>query len=165
MRNVMERVEAITKIESLVTRKYQQFLDWLGVPGDRHKPSEVARVVLDFCHDVTNVVEEIKKEKKDKQRRESMIVTQRPPTLPRMKKEMKVTGKDTQGPSIMSELQQKLNRRNTTDNVLIDDIDSRVKSNSRGKQNEDEEDEFLRVLRNDFQNRRLGVRRKGQSLR
>ena len=56
MRNVMERVEAITKIESLVTRKYQQFLDWLGVPGDRHKPSEVARVVLDFCHDATNVM-------------------------------------------------------------------------------------------------------------
>ena len=94
-----------------------------------------------------------------------MIVTQRPPTLPRMKKDLKVTGKEIQGPSIMSELQQKLNRRNTTDNVLVDDIDSRVKSNSRGKQEEDEEDEFLRVLRNDFQNRRLGVRRKGQSLR
>ena len=60
----MERVEAITKIESLVTRKYQQFLEWLGLPGDRHKPSEVARVVLDFCHDVTNVVEEIRKGKK-----------------------------------------------------------------------------------------------------
>ena len=54
-----------------------------------------------------------------------MIVTQRPPRLPRMKKDLKVTGKETQGPSIMSELQQKLNRRNITDN-------SRAKRNNRG---------------------------------
>ena len=163
MKIVMERVEAITKIEDLVKQKYRQFLDWLGV--DRgHKPSEVAKVFMGLCNDVNSVLEEIKKEKEDKKRKESIVVMQRPATIPRVKKHS-VVGKNAEGPNIMSELQQKLNRRHTTDNFPVDDIDNRVGSN-RDKEEDDENEEFLKVLRNDFQNRRLGlgVRRKGQRL-
>ena len=161
MKSVMERVEAITKIEDLVKQKYRQFLDWLGL--DRgHKPNEVAKVFMDLCNDVNSVLEEIKKEKEEKKRKESIVAMQRPPTLPRLKKHS-VAGKNAEGPNIMSELQQKLNRRLTTDNFPIDDIDNRFGSN-KDKEEDDENEEFLKVLRNDFQNKRLGVRRKCQRL-
>ena len=159
MKSVMERVEAITKIEELVKQKYRQFLIWLGV-DEGHKPNEVAKVFMGLCNDVNSVLEEIKKEVEEKKQKESIVAMQRPPTLP---KKHFVTGKNAEGPNIMSELQQKLNRRHTTDNFPIDDIDNRVGSN-RDKIEDDENEEFLKVLRNDFQNRRLGVRRKCQRL-
>ena len=163
MKSVMERVEAITRIEELVTRKYKQFLDWLQVDGAMQKPSEVAKVILSLCNNVNSVLGEIKREKEEKTRRDSMVVMQRPPTLPRMKKHFSVAGKKPEGSNVMSELQEKLNRRNTTDNFQVDDIDGRI-GRHRDEQDDDENDEFLRVLRNDFQNRRLGVRRRGQNL-
>ena len=162
MKSVMERVEAITRIEELVSRKYKQFLDWLQVERAMQKPSEVAKVFLSLCNNVNSVLEEIKREKEEKRRKEAMLVMQRPPTLPRMKKHSSVAGKKTEGSNVMSELQEKLNRRNTTDNFQVDDIDGRI-GRHRDEQDDEENDEFLRVL-NDFQNRRVGVRRRGQHL-
>ena len=162
MKSVMERVEAITKIEDLVKHKYQQFLDWLEVSGGgiRHKPSDVAKVLLCLCNDVNSVLEEIKKENEEKKRKESLMVMQRPPS--RIKKHS-VAGKIPEGSDIMSELQQKLNRRQTRDDFHVDEIDNMDGSN-KYEQEEDENVELLRVLRNDFQNKRSGVRRKGQRL-
>ena len=163
MKSVMERVEAITRIEELVSRKYKQFLAWLQAEGAMQKPSEVAKVFLSLCDNVNSVLEEIKREKEEKRRKESMLVMQRPPTLPRMKKHSSVAGKKPEGSNVMSELQEKLNRRNTTDNFQVDDIDGRIGRHREGQDDDEENDEFLRVL-NDFQNRRVGVRRRGQHL-
>ena len=153
MRDVMERIQSIIQIETLVMRKYNNFLGWLGLEGRTLKPKDVFKVIHEFCQEVITIVEYIRKETK---RKESKVSPPSPSASTGARKLSVATCQDrvdgspgAPGPGVLSELQQVLSRR-------------RGDAEDRGEEDDQMggEDEFLRVLTADFKNRRKGVRRK-----
>ena len=148
MKAVMESVEALNKIETLVSIKYQQFLTWLGVEGDiKCKPEEVANVIIDLCEDVNNVIKEIKEEKQKEQEKEisrklSVSEGNDADHQEDIQEELKV--------ELQDELQEKLQKRKRMDNALFKD-----KNTTRDIEEDDGQDELTRIM-SDFKNRRSG---------
>ena len=147
MKAVMESVEALNKIETLVSIKYQQFLTWLGVEGDKCKPEEVANVIINLCEDVNNVIKEIKEEKQKEQEKEisrklSVSEGNDADHQEDIQEELKV--------ELQDELQEKLQKRKRMDNALFKD-----KNTTRDIEEDDGQDELTRIM-SDFKNRRSG---------
>ena len=147
MKAVMESVEALNKIETLVSIKYQQFLTWLGVEGDKCTPEEVANVIIDLCEDVNNVIKEIKEEKQKEQEKEisrklSVSEGNDADHQEDIQEELKV--------ELQDELQEKLQKRKRMDNALFKD-----KNTTRDIEEDDGQDELTRIM-SDFKNRRSG---------
>ena len=149
---VMESVEALTKVEALVTIKYQHFLNWLGVDGDKCMPEEAAKVIIDLCEEVNNVIGEITEEKQRNQKEEpprfDTILTETENNTDPKEEIQEVLEEELQ-----DELQEKLRKRNRMDNVNFEE-------STIDKEKDDEPDELTRFMR-DFKNRRSG--RKGQN--
>ena len=151
LKAVMESVEALTKIEALVSIKYQQFLTWLGLEGDKCKPEEVAKVIIDLCKDVNNVIEEIREEKQKEEKKEisrklSVSEGNDADHQEDIQEELKV--------ELQDELQEKLQKRTTNYNALFKD-----KYTTSEIEEDDEQDELTRIM-SDFKNRRSGRKAK-----
>ena len=151
LKAVMESVEALTKIEALVSIKYQQFLTWLGLEGDKCKPEEVAKVIIDLCKDVNNVIEEIREEKQKEEKKEisrklSVSEENDADHQEDIQEELKV--------ELQDELKEKLQNRTKNYNALFKD-----KYTTSEIEEDDEQDELTRIM-SDFKNRRSGRKAK-----
>ena len=151
LKAVMESVEALTKIEALVSIKYQQFLTWLGLEGDKCKPEEVAKVIIDLCKDVNNVIEEIREEKQKEEKKEisrklSVSEGNDADFQEDIQEELKI--------DLQDELQEKLQNRTKNYNALFKD-----KYTTSEIEEDDEQDELTRIM-SDFKNRRSGRKAK-----
>ena len=132
IRQVMDIVAAIVKIEKLVNCKYKQFLKYMGLTSDDPKPEELFKVILDFCNEVNSIVNVLKKELEDSNKKKEAYTDS--VDSPRVKQKQSFI--DAQRPTVMNELQMALAKRNST----------KIQQEENGK----DEDELFRVLTSDF---------------
>ena len=150
MREVTERVATIIKIEALVSAKYQQFLQWLGLPSDKYKPRETFQSILDFCNEVNEVIEQLKEGKKKKLGDEVDSVRKT------SNRKHKPSVFQADRPTVLLELQQALNKRRS-----VEDVNMNKEVTKDSNDNDDgTEDELFKCLTSDFKNRRRGIRKK-----
>ena len=155
IKQVMSIVAALVKIEELVMIKYDEFLQYLGYSTDKPQPSELFKALFDFCNEVNPIVEDILKEKQEKQKKEMIDSVDSP-----IKKSSSIAKKqsviEARRPTHMLELEQALQKRRST-GLASKDINEAVKCVER-----DSEDleSFLSSSTDYFKHRRRAVRAK-----
>ena len=137
IRQVMDIVAAIVKIEQLVNYKYKQFIKYLGLTIDNPKPEDLFKIILDFCNEVNSTVSVLSREleEESKKKQLSKDAVDSPKNNPNLRQKQSFI--DAGRPTVMNELQQALAKRNTT------------KIQQKETENE-ENDELFQVLASDF---------------